>query len=940
MHYLSNGAILPIKTLCAMTRFDLHKRFVLLLFLCISFGTCSNDLPDDPATEKPYLTLAGDVPGFDAGGGEAELIFSTNEAWRIEPEATQGETGDWLTVSPLSGKAGAEIKVTLTADPNEEYEGRSVTLVLHTESLEERIPVAQLKKNVILLDDRNRYEVSAEAQTLTVKVRSNVDYAVEIAEGGEWLDEQDPSRAGLTEREHTFRIAANPAERERTGKIVFQDRDTDLSDVLTVVQAAWQDPDPERTALAAIYTAAGGGGWTRSDNWCSDKPLSEWYGVETDEEGHVTALRLSKNNLSGTISEKIAKLTHLRHLDLSWNALEGNLTWKGDVREVCSKLDDLMNLETIDLSHNRLTGDFMPAKWCNFDRLQVINLSSNRFLCFAFPLDWSVFFENGRTVDLILNDNELYDEVPAFIQNHPDWSRLALQFIRQACAKTSGIEYNRDIILPDFTYTDLKDGSQQSIRAITSANKLTMLLNWDPTQEESLRFIEKVVRRFHTLFGPQGFAVVVIVRQGEEYRAAAEQYLRNHDVPWTVVSEYSDTQGRRIILPDYPYPSYLLFDQTGKLVVDMYKGQAVFDPMPGQDTFEIELNSFKHSKFLNKEFEDVFGYGECTYQSTDFSKDKQYEMLQKATKGRGIDVLLMGDGFTDIDIDTGYYREVMEFAMESYFFLEPLKSFRDYFNVYMVYAVSRDYTIGGYDSRNNTAFQVKAVRSDEWFSTYTARQRIPDYCKVCPIDQSPEYFPTVIINGADGGVTYIQSSTMGPNCAFNGFDNVACLGIYLGSVAHESVGHGFGLLADEYTDPLNFERISESLKSRIINLQNEDGRYLNISFTDDPKRVYWSHLIGHPNYPYVGVYEGGYSYYEDVWRSEERSIMRDSATEFYFNTICRELLYRRIMELAGEEYSFDKFLQIDSDEGRPTGTALSVPSVETRYRHIPPVILD
>ena len=127
---------------------------------------------------------------------------------------------------------------------------------------------------------------------------------------------------------------------------MFKDKASDLFDELTVVQAAWDDPDPERSALRAFYDAAEGGGWTHRENWCSDKPLGEWYGVETDAEGHVTALRLAKNNLAGTVSWEIAKLTKLRHLDLSWNALEGPISVNDGKGHSITCLDDLIELET------------------------------------------------------------------------------------------------------------------------------------------------------------------------------------------------------------------------------------------------------------------------------------------------------------------------------------------------------------------------------------------------------------------------------------------------------------------------------------------------------------------------------------------------------------------------------------------------------------------
>ena len=75
--------------------------------------------------------------------------------------------------------------------------------------------------------------------------------------------------------------------------VLFRSTETKLCDTLTVIQEAWVDPAPELTALTALYESTGGDGWTHNDNWCSDKPLNEWYGVETDEEGYVISLKLA-----------------------------------------------------------------------------------------------------------------------------------------------------------------------------------------------------------------------------------------------------------------------------------------------------------------------------------------------------------------------------------------------------------------------------------------------------------------------------------------------------------------------------------------------------------------------------------------------------------------------------------------------------------------------
>ena len=887
-----------------------------------------------PLPPEPYLELKTELLPFGASGGSAEIVFSTNEAWHVVTETAPGDDGGWFSVGPLSGDAGEDMTVTVDVGANELYEPRGFTVVIRSESLEAKIEAVQLKKNVILLGD-NRVEVSSGEQMLSVEVRSNVEYGIEIREGTEWISEAPSVRSGgLKTGEHVFSIAANPSDAEREGVIIFRDKGSDLSDELRVVQAGWVDPDPQRTALAAIYDAAGGSGWTRSNNWCTDKPLGEWYGVETDDGGNVTALRLADNGLSGTVSDKIASLVRLRHLDLSRNSLRGEIS-TNVAGKMVSSLDGLTELDTIDLSHNLLEG-YVPDNWGDLPRLAYVNLSFNRIKSW-FPY-WEGLYENGRTADLILNNNGFYGDIPAYFQNLPDWDRLALQVIRQDY-EGGGLDYDRDIHLPDFTFTDLRDGSRKSIRDVYGAGKMTMLFNWDPTQPESEALARTDIRRFHTLFGAQGFSVVAIIPEGDEYREAAERYVRGHDVPWAVVGDYADAGGRRIVLPAYPYPSYLLLDGTGRVMYDIFEGTHCSTNIPGEpSTVDFTARPFQHTDWLGKVFEITFGDSE--YESTDYSMDKRYETLQTATRGQGVNIVLIGDAFTDIDMETGFYRQVMEFAMESFFALEPYKSYREYFNIYMVYAVSRDSYIR--KSGGSTALGVKPDSGPGGIDCYEAvLRRLPHYYYL-PVAPGVKVSAVgVIVNNFMGGLAYLQSEVMGPNYGFSGYSyggRERSRGVFV----HETAGHAFGLLGDEYEDsednPLTGE-ITESEKSRLRTAQNK-GWFLNLSLRADPEQVYWSHLIGHPRYPYVGIYEGGYYFNFGVWRSEYESIMRSLSNIPYFNAIGRELIVRRIMELAGEEYSFENFLAKDSDEGRlgPNRQGTRPENGRTPYRHWPPVM--
>ena len=74
-----------------------------------------------------------------------------------------------------------------------------------------------------------------------------------------------------------------------------------------------------REELVELFEALRGEYWTRRDNWGTDAPIDEWYGVTTDEGGRIVKLELSNNGLQGSIPPDIARLRYLEVLDLSQN---------------------------------------------------------------------------------------------------------------------------------------------------------------------------------------------------------------------------------------------------------------------------------------------------------------------------------------------------------------------------------------------------------------------------------------------------------------------------------------------------------------------------------------------------------------------------------------------------------------------------------------------
>ena len=81
----------------------------------------------------------------------------------------------------------------------------------------------------------------------------------------------------------------------------------------------------DQAFLTRLYEVAAGYEWTESRGWMGSPALEEWYGVETDSLGRVTALTLSGNGLSGELPAGVANLGHLKQLRINGNELGGRL---------------------------------------------------------------------------------------------------------------------------------------------------------------------------------------------------------------------------------------------------------------------------------------------------------------------------------------------------------------------------------------------------------------------------------------------------------------------------------------------------------------------------------------------------------------------------------------------------------------------------------------
>ena len=189
----------------------------------------------------------------------------------------------------------------------------------------------------------------------------------------------------------------------------------------------------DRDALIAFYDAVNGANWNRNDNWLSDVPLGEWYGVAT-EAGRVVELDLSQNQLTGEIPSEIGRLTGLTELDLFGNQLTGEIPPAiGDLDKVTrlslwanqlsgsipAELGDMESLEWVALGINELTGG-IPPELGNLTTLTHMDFTLNQ-------LSGPIPAELGNLPNVVwigLWSNQLSGPIPAELGNLTDLTQL------------------------------------------------------------------------------------------------------------------------------------------------------------------------------------------------------------------------------------------------------------------------------------------------------------------------------------------------------------------------------------------------------------------------------------------------------------------------------------------------------------------------------------
>lgn len=379
-----------------------------------------------------------------------------------------------------------------------------------------------------------------------------------------------------------------------------------------------------------------------------------------------------------------------------------------------------------------------------------------------------------------------------------------------------------------------------------------------------------------------------------------EEIVLNADGAWTVIEQ-----------PDWVTLSKT--SGTGKTALTLTVQQLSKGQGNREGTVIFEMNGYTTS---------------CVVRQYDYEHaEDSYLTLQTATKGNrgGIDIVFVGDGWDGESISNGSYLDLVEYQTECFFAIEPYRSMRDYFNVYVTFPLSQEKGVNTMYTYVNNRFGtlqgmsslvqgvIRDMTSSQLFiETDEVQQYVLDNTPVVQdnlwrtlviaVPNSTEYEGNTVFNNSGMAISICPPSEQPyPRDT-------------RGTIQHEAGGHGFAKLGDE---SISRNAFATATVKKYIEEMHGRGWYANLSTTGKLHDVSWAEFIFDPVYSdYVDVYEGGYGFTRGIYRPESNSCMNYGIP--YFNTPSRLDIYKRIKDYADESFLMEDFHTQDTFEWGPT----------------------
>ena len=381
-------------------------KYLFTLLSVVAVVACADDKSDSA------MSVESSTIEIDAVGGVKSLKVDIADNWIVSTDNA------WITVSPANGAGAAtcEFKIdsALTVEPR--Y-GVVRIQNLRTMQSQEIAITQQGFPYTIELED-NAFDVecykTSEERYFDVKVRSNVEFDVNIPSDIDWLESEDYTltlNRGMRPRQTTvrFRWDINTVPQERLAEVKFTPKsevEMSRSDVLNIKQEGAEPIIPDTRSGDSTALLAVARNLDVMTQWDASQPMTMWQNVVLWEEsmegctpenvGRVKSAQFVLFNTNEPLPFEVRYLTAAEELYFFGNAntFLKNLELGDDICSLVQlkrltigsyglvdlpeSLKQLKNLEYLDICSNNFQQVPEVLKKSNFPALRSLIMNANQ----------------------------------------------------------------------------------------------------------------------------------------------------------------------------------------------------------------------------------------------------------------------------------------------------------------------------------------------------------------------------------------------------------------------------------------------------------------------------------------------------------------------------------------------------------------------------------
>lgn len=321
-----------------------------------------------------------------------QIQLSTNIA---EPVISYSEgSEEWLTFDRRSD-FGGKVTLSFKAATNATYKDRSATITISSPLVTDPVNVnVNQKRTDAIIPETDVMMYDLTARTISFKVRYNVDYAISIAQGNEWITEQSvsqpqPNDDGLTTVTLSYTLSS--ASDTRGGIIRITDTNNKLTSDIAVVQ---KDPDVELVGIPDQNLRA----LVVKNNWALSIAGSQCIILEAG----LNATSLSNSSYSSQLTDLtgIENFPNLTSLSLGYCTNMKKLDISGLHKVKSLSFSNARYCEEYNLGDNPIT-NFNAGGTYAYSYAESLKISSSKLESLDLSIiSWYADYDNVTSIDV------------------------------------------------------------------------------------------------------------------------------------------------------------------------------------------------------------------------------------------------------------------------------------------------------------------------------------------------------------------------------------------------------------------------------------------------------------------------------------------------------------------------------------------------------------